>query len=390
MRSYLGVFLATAGVTCVATPLVRLGAVRVKAIDYPSERKVHARPTPTLGGLAMLLGILVGFGVARLTPALAPAFRFSSELQGALLAALVACALGVVDDMRNLSAPAKVAGQVLAASLLILNGVELLFFWLPLPRQGVLSLGPDLAVPLTILWVLILVNAVNLIDGLDGLAAGIVFIAAAAFFVYAYRVPPVTGSATLQAAPILCAVVAGACIGFLPWNFPPARIIMGDTGSMLLGMLLAAATISAIGRTLQPTGHDVAAFSIPVLIPVLVLAVPLLDVVLAIVRRLAHHRPVFAPDKDHIHHQLLQVGHSQRQTVLLMYLWSAVLAGSALGLTYVSSRGVATATVLFALLVVAGTLVPRLLRVGRGTRAAGTRAAAARTAGRPEEPDRPA
>jgi len=388
MRSYLGVFLATAGVTFVATPLVRLGAIRAKAIDYPSERKVHARPTPTLGGLAMLLGILVGFGVARLTPALAPAFRFSSELQGALFAALVACALGVVDDMRNLSAPAKVAGQVLAASLLILNGVELLFFWLPLPRQGVLSLGPDLAVPLTILWVLILVNAVNLIDGLDGLAAGIVFIAAAAFFVYAYRVPPVTGSATLQAAPILCAVVAGATIGFLPWNFPPARIIMGDTGSMLLGMLLAAATISAIGRTLQPTGHDVAAFSIPLLIPVLVLAVPLLDVVLAIFRRLTHHRPVFAPDKNHIHHQLLQVGHSQRQTVLLMYLWSAILAGSALGLTYVSSRGVATATVLFALLVVAGTLVPRLLRVGRGTRAAGTRAAAARASGHSEEPER--
>jgi UDP-GlcNAc:undecaprenyl-phosphate GlcNAc-1-phosphate transferase len=388
MRSYLGVFLATAGVTFVATPLVRLGAVRVKAIDYPSERKIHARPTPTLGGIAMLVGILVGFAVARLTPHLKPAFRFSSELQGALLAAIAACALGVIDDLRTLSAPAKVAGQVLAASLLVLNGVELLFFWLPLPRQGVLSLGPDLAVPLTIVWVLILVNAVNLIDGLDGLAAGIVFIAAAAFFVYAYRVPPATGTATLQAAPILCAVVAGACIGFLPWNFPPARIIMGDTGSMLLGMLLAAATISAIGRTLQPTGHDVAAFSIPLLIPVLVLAVPLLDVVLAIIRRLAHHRPVFAPDKDHIHHQLLQVGHSQRQTVLLMYLWSAILAGSALGLTYVSSRGVATATVLFALLVVAGTLVPRLLRVSRGTRAAGTRAAAARAAGRPEEPDR--
>jgi len=387
MHTYLGVFLITAGVTFVATPLVRRLAIRVKAIDYPSDRKVHTRPIPMLGGLAMLLGILVGMGVAWLTPALRPAFRFSSELQGALLAAVAACALGVIDDLRNLSAPAKVAGQVLAASLLVLNGVELLFFWVPVPGQGVVSLGSDLALPLTILWVLILVNAVNLIDGLDGLAAGIVAIAALAFFVYAYRVPPVTGSATLQAAPILCAVVAGASLGFLPWNFPPARIIMGDTGSMLLGMLLAAATISAIGRTLQPTGHDVAAFSIPLLIPVLVLAVPLLDVVLAIVRRLAHHRPVFAPDKDHIHHQLQQIGHSERQAVLLMYLWSAVLAGSALGLTYVSSRGVAAATVGFAVLVVAGTLVPRLLRVGRGTRAAGTRAAAARTA-QHREPDR--
>ena len=179
-------------------------------------------------------------------------------------------------------------------------------------------------------------------------------IAAAAFFVYAYRVPPVSGLASLQAAPVLCAVVAGACVGFLPWNFHPARIIMGDTGSMLLGMLMAAATISAIGRTLQPTGHDVAAFSIPLLIPVLVLAVPLLDVALAILRRLRHRRPVFAPDKAHIHHQLQEVGHSHRQTVLLMYLWSAVLAGSALGLTYVSSSRVAAATVAFAVLVVIG------------------------------------
>ena len=156
---------------------------------------------------------------------------------------------------------------------------------------------------------------------------------------------------------------------------------MGDTGSMLLGMLLAAATVSAIGRTLQPTGHDLAAFSIPVLIPVLVLAVPLLDVALAIARRLRNRRPVFAPDKAHIHHQLREIGHSHRQAVLLMYLWSAVLAGSALGLTYVSSGGVAAATVAFAVLVVAGTLVPRGWRLLRAARAA-------RVAGRAGQPHR--
>jgi UDP-GlcNAc:undecaprenyl-phosphate/decaprenyl-phosphate GlcNAc-1-phosphate transferase len=379
MRAYLAVFVATALVTVSATPLVRRLPLRVGAIDYPSDRKVHATPTPTIGGLAMLLGILAGLGVAWLTPTLRPAFRFSSQLQGALYAAVAVAVLGVIDDLRTLSAPAKAAGQILAAGLLVLNGVELLFFWVP--KQGVISLGADLAVPLTILWVLVLVNAVNLIDGLDGLAAGIVAIAAASFFVYSYRVPPTSGSAVLQAAPVLCAVVAGACVGFLPWNFHPARIIMGDTGSMLLGMLLAAATISAIGRTLQPTGHDLAAFSIPVLIPVLVLAVPLLDVALAIVRRLRNRRPVFAPDKAHIHHQLREIGHSHRQAVLLMYLWSAVLAGSALGLTYVSSGGVAAATVAFAVLVVAGTLVPRVRRVVRTARAA-------RVAARTGEPDR--
>src|SRR5947209_3288381 len=372
MRAYLTVFVATALVTASMTPLVRRLALRVGAIDYPSDRKVHATPTPTIGGLAMLLGVLAGVGVAWLTPTLRPAFRFSSQLQGALYAAVAVAVLGVIDDLRTLSAPAKAAGQILAAGLLVLNGVELLFFWVP--KQGVISLGANLAVPLTILWVLVLVNAVNLIDGLDGLAAGIVAIAAASFFVYSYRVPPTSGSAVLQAAPVLCAVVAGACVGFLPWNFHPARIIMGDTGSMLLGMLLAAATVSAIGRTLQPTGHDLAAFSIPVLIPVLVLAVPLLDVALAIARRLRNRRPVFAPDKAHIHHQLREIGHSHRQAVLLMYLWSAVLAGSALGLTYVSSGGVAAATVAFAVLVVAGTLVPRggrLLRAARAARVAG-------------------
>jgi len=379
MRAYLTVFVATALVTTSMTPLVRRLALRVGAIDYPSDRKVHATPTPTIGGLAMLLGVLAGVGVAWLTPTLRPAFRFSSQLQGALYAAVAVAVLGVIDDLRTLSAPAKAAGQILAAGLLVLNGVELLFFWVP--KQGVISLGADLAVPLTILWVLVLVNAVNLIDGLDGLAAGIVAIAAASFFVYSYRVPPTSGSAVLQAAPVLCAVVAGACVGFLPWNFHPARIIMGDTGSMLLGMLLAAATVSAIGRTLQPTGHDLAAFSIPVLIPVLVLAVPLLDVALAIARRLRNRRPVFAPDKAHIHHQLREIGHSHRQAVLLMYLWSAVLAGSALGLTYVSSGGVAAATVAFAVLVVAGTLVPRGWRLLRAARAA-------RVAGRAGQPHR--
>jgi UDP-GlcNAc:undecaprenyl-phosphate GlcNAc-1-phosphate transferase len=367
MRAYLGVFVGTALVTALSTPLVRRFALRVKAIDYPSDRKVHSRPTPTMGGLAMLLGVLAGMGIAWLSPTLRPAFRFSSQLQGALLAGVAVAILGVIDDLRTLSAPAKAAGQILAAGLLVLTGVELLFFWVP--GQGVLSLGTDLAVPLTIVWVLVVVNAVNLIDGLDGLAAGIVAIAAAAFFVYAYRVPPISGLGSLQAAPVLCAVVAGACVGFLPWNFHPARIIMGDTGSMLLGMLLAAATISAIGRTLQPTGHDVAAFSIPLLIPVLVLAVPLIDVALAILRRLRNRRPVFAPDKAHIHHQLQEIGHSHRQAVLLMYLWSAVLAGAALGLTYVSSSRVAAATVGFAMLVVAGTLVPRVWRVVRGARA---------------------
>lgn len=375
MLPYLGVFLATAGTVLVVTPLVRLLSVRVGAIVQPADRKVHPVPIPTMGGLGMLVGVLVGLGVAYLVPSFRGLFRFS-ELQGVVLAVLAIAAIGVVDDLRSLSAPAKVAGQVLAAGLLTLNGVELLFFYLP--SQGTISLGSDLAVPLTIAWVVLVVNAVNLIDGLDGLAAGIVVIAAGAFFAYAYREPSTFVEPSSTAA-LLSAVTAGAAFGFLPYNFHPARIIMGDTGSMMLGVLLSAATISGIGRTAQvtPNGHDLAAFSIPVLIPVLVLAVPLVDVVLAIARRLRRRARVFAPDKAHIHHQLMEIGHSHRQAVLLMYLWSAVLALSALWISFAKRRATVLVVTVFAALVILVTVVPRVWRAARKARAASASGASA-------------
>jgi UDP-GlcNAc:undecaprenyl-phosphate/decaprenyl-phosphate GlcNAc-1-phosphate transferase len=181
----------------------------------------------------------------------------------------------------------------------------------------------------------VMVNAVNLMDGLDGLAAGIVAIAAAAFFVYAYAGPSNFGQPVATAA-LLSAIAAGAAVGFLPYNFYPARIFMGDSGSMLLGIMLAAATISGVGRTTQASGGDIAAFSIPVLIPAIVLAVPLVDVALAIIRRLRRGRPVFAPDKEHIHHQLHEIGHTHRRAVLTMYFWSLLLAGSGLAVTFIN------------------------------------------------------
>ena len=315
------------------------------------------------------MGVLVGLGVAYLMPAFRPLFDESFELRGTLMAAAVISVIGLIDDLRALSAPAKVAGQVLAAGLLILNGVELLSFWFP--TQGVILLGSDLAVPLTVLWVLVIVNGINLMDGLDGLAAGIVTIGAVGFFAYAFLGPTNLGESSPIAA-LISVVTAGAAVGFLPYNFHPARIFMGDSGSMLLGVLLAAATIAGVGRTLQPAGGDIAAFSIPVLIPLIVLAVPLADVGMAVLRRLRRGRAVFAPDKEHIHHQLRELGHSHRQAVLLMYFWSALLVGAALAVAFLNGRVVVGTIVGAALALILVSFLPRrIIERRRARRAAG-------------------
>ena len=367
MLRYVAVFVATAGAVLLATPLVRRIAVRFGAIDRPSDRKVHPKPTPTLGGVGILVGVLVGLGVAYLIPSFRALYHQSLELQGTLIAAVVMTGIGVLDDTRTLSAPAKVAGQLLAAGLLILNGVELLFFWFP--TQGVISLGSDLSVPLTALWILTMVNGVNLIDGLDGLAAGIVTIAALAFFAWVYVSPPL-GVQPLSTAALLSVIAAGAAFGFLPYNFYPAKIFMGDSGAMQLGIVLAAATLSGVGRTVQPSGGDIAAFSIPVLIPMIVLAVPLVDVALAIIRRLRKGRAVFAPDKEHIHHQLREIGHTHRQAVLIMYVWSVLLAGSALAVAFINGRLLVGSILVVAASLFVATLAPARLRRRREKRSA--------------------
>jgi UDP-GlcNAc:undecaprenyl-phosphate GlcNAc-1-phosphate transferase len=356
---YVVVLLASAAAAFAATPVVRRLALRYGAIDRPGDRKVHPKPTPTLGGLALWLACLVGFGVAYLTPEFRGMFDLTLEPVGVILAGTVIVALGSYDDVRGLPVPAKVAGQVLAGGLLILYGVQLFYVWFP--GLGVISLSPDLAVPITLLWVLVIVNAVNLIDGLDGLAAGVTAIAAAAFFTYAFRagepISPFPSPASL-----FSTVVAGAALGFLPHNFNPARIFMGDSGSMLLGLVLAAATISGVGRTDAPSNPDLAALALPAAIPLLVLAVPLVDVIWAIIRRVRRGRPVYAPDKEHIHHRLLEIGHTHRQAVLLMYLWSALLASSALAMTFVPSRTLAVGLLMGIAAILIGTAVPRMRR----------------------------
>ncbi|HEX6231298.1 MAG TPA: MraY family glycosyltransferase, partial [Actinomycetota bacterium] len=357
MVPYLVVFAASAGVTLLATPLVRWLSVRAGWIDHPSDRKVHPRATPTVGGLAIYLGVLAGLAVARFVPFLSILYETSSDLDAAIVGGTAIVIFGVIDDTRGSSALAKLTGQVLVAGILVLVGVQLLYFYFP--GQGVLSLSADLGVPLTILWVVAMVNAVNLIDGLDGLAAGMVVIAAGAFFAYMVRSPG--GDVDPSTAALLSAVAAGAAIGFLPWNFHPARIFMGDSGAMLLGLVLSVATISGVGRNLEgPSGGDLAVIAIPIAVPLLVLAVPILDVILAIARRMRRGLGIAHADKEHIHHRLLDIGHSHRQAVLLMYLWSALISGCALAVAFIDGRLLVAMIVAGAVLI--ATVLPRLIR----------------------------
>lgn len=367
MSKYLIVFAVSALATFLATPLARRLAIKVGAIDQPSDRKVHPKPTPTLGGTAIFAGIVVALTVARVMPGFSGLYRNSSELWATLVAGSVIFAVGVYDDVKGSLPVGKLAGQVLAAGLLVLMGVQLLYVWFP--GQGIISLSSDISVPLTILWVLAMVNAVNLIDGLDGLAAGQVAIAAISFFLFVFRTPGLYGQASPAA--LISAVAAGAALGFLPWNFNPAKIFMGDSGAMLLGLLLGVATISGVGRSAYPpSGGDVAAFSIPVLVPLLVLAIPFLDVALAIIRRVKKRRPVSHADKEHIHHRLLDIGHSHRQAVLLMYLWSALISGCALTVAFVNGRKTVAIIVSALLLIFGATFIPRMItpkRNGNGS-----------------------
>jgi UDP-GlcNAc:undecaprenyl-phosphate GlcNAc-1-phosphate transferase len=333
MREYLLCLAVAAAVTYLGTPLARRFALRWGAMAEVRDRDVHSRPIPRLGGLAMFAGLLAAFLVASQLPRMSSVFDSSREPIGLLSACVILVALGMVDDKWGLDAPTKFAGQALAAAVMSLQGVSIL--WLPI--NGTLQLDPLTSTLLTILVVVVAVNAINFVDGLDGLAAGIVGIGALAFFAYCYLLSVENGFTRATLATLICACLAGMCAGFLPHNLYPAKVFMGDTGSMLIGLLLAASVITLSGQ-LDPSALGTAVLLpalLPILLPVAVLAVPLIDLVLAVVRRTRAHRSPFAPDKQHMHHRLLEMGHSQRRAVLLMYGWSAVIAFTGVSLAFV-------------------------------------------------------
>jgi UDP-GlcNAc:undecaprenyl-phosphate GlcNAc-1-phosphate transferase len=371
IREYLLAGLTAAVITFLLVGPVRLLALKLGAVAWPRGRDVHVTPTPRWGGLAMFGGVLAGVAMAYQLPALRLAFDTNSaEVLGALLAGALLVGVGVLDDRYDLDALTKFAGQTTAAGVLIIFGVQWSTFWIPFGGGGdgisgsVLSLGYGQGMLLTVLFTVVLVNAMNFVDGLDGLAAGIGMIGALAVGTFAISLILQYGNDPSYYSPaLIAAVLGGACVGFLPHNFNPARIFMGDSGSMLIGVLLAAATTSASGKI--PVVVDSPRYYLASLAPLIVLAavlfVPVLDLAMAVVRRTRAGMSPFSPDKMHLHHRLLEIGHSQRRAVLLIYLWAGVLAFGAVALTFITDAVVVLWTVGFGLLLAAlASAIPRM------------------------------
>ena len=327
MREYLLILLVAAGVTYLLGGLCRRLAFRFNAVAMVRDRDVHTKPIPYFGGIAMLAGLTAAFLVASQMPWLGSFELVSHDTRAVLLAGAVICFVGVVDDMVELNALAKIAGQILAAGIAVLNGVKV--YWIPLP-DTIISLDDATSVVVTVVLIFFCVNAINLIDGLDGLAAGVVAIGAGAFFTYAYVLSYEQELVRATTSSLVTMATVGVCLGFLPYNVHKARMFMGDSGAMLLGFLLATAMVSLTGQ-LDPSqitaeGSGLLNAYLPLVLPVAVMAFPFGDLILAYVRRTMAGKLWYQADKQHLHHRMLGLGHSHRGAVFLFWLWSGLLA----------------------------------------------------------------
>ncbi|EIW15938.1 MULTISPECIES: glycosyltransferase family 4 protein [Pelosinus] len=308
MQTYIVAFTIALAVAYFATPRVKDFAIKVGALDAPDDRKVHTKPIPRMGGLAIYAAFVL---------AVLASMYVSREVMGLLVGGTVILIVGIIDDLKPLPARVKLLGQIIAAAVLVMFDIKI--EWLTNPF-GEMIYVEYLAIPLTILWVVGLTNTVNLIDGLDGLAAGVSTIASVTILLVALQ-------QNFWTVAVLTAALAGSALGFLQHNFNPAKIFMGDTGSMFLGYMLAA--ISILGTVKS-------AATIALIVPIVALGLPILDTAFAIIRRYMSGRPIFKPDKGHLHHRLLEMGLTQKQAVLLMYVMSGCLGLSAIALTEVN------------------------------------------------------
>jgi UDP-GlcNAc:undecaprenyl-phosphate GlcNAc-1-phosphate transferase len=332
LSAYLWVGAVAATVTFLLVPVTRRTAVRYGAVVNPDERHVHLVPTPTAGGAAMLAGVLASVGVAALIDDFDRVLSARTEVLGVVGAATLMFTVGLIDDIREISPPAKLAGMVLAGSVLSMTGVSILVFRVPF--FDLLFLSADWSALVTVLWVVGMANAVNLIDGLDGLAAGIVAIASATFLLYALQLGDEGVLDPANPGALWAVIALGVCVGFLPHNIHPARIFMGDGGALLLGLLMAASTMSVGGRSTEEFSGQTFFFFAPIFIPLVILGVPVLDTAFAIVRRTARRRGVSSPDREHLHHRLMRLGHGHRRSVVILWGWSALLSAFVLYPTY--------------------------------------------------------
>ncbi len=307
IRAAVIAFVVAAAIVFVVTPTVGSIARLVGAMDEPNARKIHADPIPLLGGLAIFFGFMI------------PALFFldlNSEMKGVLAGASIITLFGAVDDFRPTGPLVKFAGQFIAAGCLVYYGMRIDYF--SLPYIGTINLAAAAAIPLTILWVVALVNIVNFMDGMDGLAAGVCTIAAGTFAVIAI-------SLGRPGAGILAAILAGTTLGFLRHNFFPASIFMGDSGSMLLGFILAAITVNGVLKSVA---------AVTLIIPLLIMGVPMFDLSLTILRRVKNGQNIFRPDRGHVHHRLFNIGFSQRKAVFVLYFWSTLMSAVALSMRF--------------------------------------------------------
>ena len=313
--------LLSAAICYLVTPYVETYALRFGAIARVRSRDIHTETTPRWGGVAMWFAASFTFAVVSHLPLVGKSF--GREAQGIFLAGTFVVLLGMLDDRFELDALTKLAGQALAAGIMLSFGVQLL--WLPI--NGLITLPPSIGQLLTVLVILVAINAVNFIDGMDGLASGVVAVAATAFFIFAYVLAVVYGFNRAGAPSTFSAVLIGVCLGFLPHNAYPAKIFMGDSGSMFLGLMLGASAITLTGQfdpnaiSSEATGPTF----LPLLLPFAVLAIPLVDFGMAVIRRVRAGRSPFAPDNEHLHHKLFNAGNSQLRTAIIMYLWTAAI-----------------------------------------------------------------
>jgi len=364
IRTYGPVLVVAMATTWVATFAWRAFAGRRSYLRVePDERRIHERTTPTGGGAVMWLAFLASMAVASRLPRLHEVFQGNTEPLGVVLGATVLFAVGLLDDIRDVSPPAKLAGTILGASIMASQGVQMLYFRVPFWDTIVLDQSTGFLI--TVIWVVLVTEAVNLIDGLDGLAAGVALIAGFAFFLYANRQVDAGLLTGDTIGPLLAVVVVGVCLGFLPHNFNPAKVFMGDAGALFLGLLLATSTLVVGGRTNDEFSGQTFFFFAPVFIPFVILGVPLVDTAFAFLRRLVQRRGFSVADREHVHHRLVRLGHGHRRAVLILWAWTAVLATLALVPTYARGANGLVLPGVLALGVILYTVLHPEVRAGR-------------------------